>query len=73
MNKKNECVRCGSVATITLDMGKMGLLGLCPVCWVGLAGCLARDFEIYKEFDKDYMQEFQKASERREFFRLINK
>jgi len=62
--KYTKCVRCGSVAQIFIDMGKMGKIGLCPTCWIGLAGAMARDFEVYKKFDIDYFKELAKAGER---------
>ena len=74
-NKINyaKCVRCSSVAMMLLDMGKMGKIALCPVCWIGLAGAFARDFEIYKQFDKDYLQELRKGYDREEWFKKQNK
>ena len=64
-----KCVRCGSVAMIFVDMGKMGKIGLCSVCWIGLAGAMARDFEIYKNFGNDYVSELRKGLERENWFK----
>lgn len=62
-----ECVRCGAVPLLTLDMGKLGRVGLCSVCWIGLAGAMARDFTIFNDFHVDFVAEISKAREREEF------
>jgi len=66
---KNKCVRCGSIGQLYIDFGLMGLLLLCPVCWIGLAGAMARDFEVYKNFNLDYIVELNKSWERRGYFK----
>lgn len=67
-----KCVRCKSVAITNVDMGLMGKLWLCAVCWIGLAGGMARDFEIYKNFKLDYVQELQKGYQREDWFKKNN-
>lgn len=55
-----NCIRCGSVPQLTLDMGKFGLVPLCTVCWTGLASCMEKDINLWKKTD-DWMLEFHKA------------
>ena len=64
MDLYTACVRCGSTPNIMLDMGKLGKVGLCTVCWVGLAGCMARDYSVFNNFNIDFHAEMEKALQR---------
>ena len=65
----SKCVRCGSIAMLWVDFGLIGKLGLCVVCWTGVAGCMARDVHQFNKFDEDYIQEMGKAYAREEWFK----
>lgn len=69
----SKCVRCKSVAMILTDFGLMGKLAFCTICWVGLAGCMARDFHQFNKFDENYLAELKKAYSNEEWFKEENK
>jgi hypothetical protein len=52
---------------LNIDGGKAGKLPVCVVCWTGLAACMTRDFHIFTDFNKDYLQEMNIARQREEY------
>jgi hypothetical protein len=71
MDLLTACARCGAVPYVNLDMGRMGKIGLCTVCWVGLAGCMARDYSLFNNFNVDFHAEMAKAGERENLMRMV--
>lgn len=68
-NQGGYCLRCGDLGVIDIAMGKMRKIKLCVVCWVGLAGCMDRDFEIFKNKDIDWLGELHKSDQAMENFK----
>ena len=67
--KYDPCIRCGSVGIYYVDLGKMGRRAFCPVCWVGLAGCMARDYHVYNDYHRDFDQELNRSLDSIKYFK----